>query len=242
MEMSRQRIRTGVLESSSIPCSHCGGSGFVRATSSVALHILRSIEEALIKSATHNLVLRTRTEVALYILNQKRAHLRELELRFGVTITVAAEGPSARSLFDAALTRGISSLDAPPAPLVALFRQLDRVPEWVDWERLELGARTYQRVGPATLLILSAWSLMNGYHCGPAVKPLAFTRQLEAMAPRRLAETGRFVTEVAQASPRHASTPSRTANAAITRPATASAHHHPNALLSTSPSSTAAER
>ncbi|WP_066925681.1 ribonuclease E/G, partial [Methylobacterium sp. CCH5-D2] len=91
LEMSRQRIRTGVLESSSIPCAHCGGSGFVRATASVALHILRSIEEALLKSASHNLVLRTRTEVALYILNQKRAHLRELEVRFGVTVTIAAD-------------------------------------------------------------------------------------------------------------------------------------------------------
>ncbi|KST60172.1 ribonuclease [Methylobacterium sp. GXS13] len=91
MEMSRQRIRTGVLESSSIPCVHCGGSGYVRATASVALHILRSIEEALLKSASHNLILRTRTEVALYILNQKRGHLRELEIRFGVTITIAAD-------------------------------------------------------------------------------------------------------------------------------------------------------
>ncbi|MCJ2014056.1 ribonuclease E/G [Methylobacterium sp. J-076] len=91
MEMSRQRIRTGLLESSSIPCPHCGGSGFVRATSSVALHILRSIEEALLKSASHNLILRTRTEVALYILNQKRAHLHEIEMRFGVTVTIAAD-------------------------------------------------------------------------------------------------------------------------------------------------------
>ena len=91
MEMSRQRIRTGLLESSSIPCPHCGGSGFVRATASVALHILRSIEEALLKSASHNLILRTRTEVALYILNQKRAHLHELELHFGVTVTIAAD-------------------------------------------------------------------------------------------------------------------------------------------------------
>jgi ribonuclease E len=91
LEMSRQRIRTGVLESSSIPCAHCGGSGFVRATASVALHILRSIEEALLKSSSHNLILRTRTEVALYILNQKRAHLHELEIRFGVTVTIAAD-------------------------------------------------------------------------------------------------------------------------------------------------------
>ncbi|WP_284212073.1 Rne/Rng family ribonuclease, partial [Methylobacterium brachythecii] len=91
LEMSRQRIRTGVLESSSIQCPHCGGSGYVRATSSVALHILRSIEEALVKSSSHNLVLRTRTEACLYILNQKRAHLHELEMRFGVTVTIAAD-------------------------------------------------------------------------------------------------------------------------------------------------------
>jgi ribonuclease E len=91
LEMSRQRIRTGVLESSSIPCPHCGGSGFVRATSSVALHILRSLEEALIKSSSHNLILRTHTEVALYILNQKRAHLYDLEMRFSVAITISAD-------------------------------------------------------------------------------------------------------------------------------------------------------
>ncbi|MCJ2132140.1 ribonuclease E/G [Methylobacterium sp. E-045] len=91
LEMSRQRIRTGMLESSSLPCVHCGGSGYVRATASVALQILRAIEESLLKSTTHNLILRTRTETALYILNQKRAHLRELEIRFGVTVTIAAD-------------------------------------------------------------------------------------------------------------------------------------------------------
>ncbi|MEH3147140.1 MAG: Rne/Rng family ribonuclease [Methylobacterium frigidaeris] len=91
LEMSRQRIRTGVLESSSVPCPHCGGSGFVRATASVALLILRAIEEALLKSSSHNLILRTRTEVALYILNQKRAHLAELEDRFGAAVIIAAD-------------------------------------------------------------------------------------------------------------------------------------------------------
>jgi ribonuclease E len=91
LEMSRQRIRTGVLESSSVPCAHCAGTGFVRATPSVALQILRSIEEALVKTATHNLSIRTRTEVAFYILNQKRAHLRDLETRFGVYLTLVPD-------------------------------------------------------------------------------------------------------------------------------------------------------
>ncbi|MGN8114041.1 Rne/Rng family ribonuclease [Labrys sp. 22185] len=91
MEMSRQRIRTGVLESSTEVCAHCGGSGHVRSVTSVALHILRALEDQLLKSATHNLVLRTRTATALYVLNHKRGHLYALEARFGVSITVSAD-------------------------------------------------------------------------------------------------------------------------------------------------------
>jgi len=91
LEMSRQRIRTGVLESSSIPCPHCAGTGFVRSTPSVALQVLRSIEETLIKNSGYNLVVRTRMEAAFYILNQKRIHLRELEARFGVAISIVAD-------------------------------------------------------------------------------------------------------------------------------------------------------
>ncbi len=91
MEMSRQRIRSSVLESSTDKCPHCGGSGHVRSVSSVALHLLRMLEEMLLKGATHNLIVRTRSEVALYVLNHKRAHLRELESRFQIAITVNAD-------------------------------------------------------------------------------------------------------------------------------------------------------
>jgi ribonuclease E len=91
LEMSRQRIRTGVLEGSTVPCPHCAGAGTVRSTSSIALHVLRVIEDALIKSSSHNIIVHTRTPVALYILNQKRAHLRSIEERFGVSITIAAD-------------------------------------------------------------------------------------------------------------------------------------------------------
>jgi ribonuclease E len=91
MEMSRQRIRTGVLESSTEKCPYCGGTGHLRSVSSVALQLLRSLEEALIKGATHNLIVRTRSEIAIYVLNHKRAHLRDLEQRFRVAITVNAD-------------------------------------------------------------------------------------------------------------------------------------------------------
>lgn len=88
LEMSRQRIRTGVLESSSVPCPHCAGTGLIRSTSSLSLSILRSVEEQLVRNAGHDITIRTRMEVALYLLNHKRETIRALEARFGVTITV----------------------------------------------------------------------------------------------------------------------------------------------------------
>ena len=91
LEMSRQRIRTSVLESSTEKCPVCGGSGHVRSVSSVALQLLRAVEETLNKGATHNLIVRTRSEVALYVLNHKRGHLRALEERYKITITVSAD-------------------------------------------------------------------------------------------------------------------------------------------------------
>jgi ribonuclease E len=91
LEMSRQRIRTGVLEGSTAPCPHCAGAGMVRSTASIALHVLRLLEDALIKSSAHNIIMRTRAEVALYILNQKRANLSDLEQRFGVAVTITGD-------------------------------------------------------------------------------------------------------------------------------------------------------
>ncbi|OJJ12212.1 ribonuclease E/G [Alphaproteobacteria bacterium AO1-B] len=91
LEMSRQRLRTGVLESSTTPCPHCQGTGMIRSVESVALHVLRSIEDNLLKGATHDLIIRTSAEVALYILNQKRSNLFDLEVRFLVGIEVQAD-------------------------------------------------------------------------------------------------------------------------------------------------------
>ena len=91
LEMSRQRIRASVLESSTEPCLHCGGTGHVRSVSSVALQLLRGLEENLMKGPTHNLTVRTRTDVALYVLNHKRGHLRDLENSFKVTLAVIAD-------------------------------------------------------------------------------------------------------------------------------------------------------
>ncbi|HEX4768664.1 MAG TPA: Rne/Rng family ribonuclease [Lichenihabitans sp.] len=117
LEMSRQRIRTGVLEGSTVICPHCAGSGTIRSIASIALHVLRLVEDALLKDASHDLIVRTRTEVALYILNQKRAKLNDLETRFGVALTVAVDAALTGMIYHA-IERG-----EPATPAVAQSRQ-----------------------------------------------------------------------------------------------------------------------
>jgi ribonuclease E len=115
MEMSRQRIRTGVLESSTEVCPACGGAGHVRAVSSVALQLLRAIEDQLMKSASHDLVVRAKPDIALYVLNNKRAHLRGLEENFGAAILIQSDtGLAGQQYF--AIERGPLAR-ARPAPV-----------------------------------------------------------------------------------------------------------------------------
>ena len=92
LEMSRQRIRASVLESTTQVCSHCGGTGHVRSQSSVALHVLRGVEEYLLKNTTHNITVRTTPDIALYLLNHKRQTIVDYEARFGVSIIIDADG------------------------------------------------------------------------------------------------------------------------------------------------------
>jgi ribonuclease E len=120
LEMSRQRIRASVLESSTEPCPQCGGSGHVRSVSSVALQLLRGLEEILMKGATHNLVVRTRTDVALYVLNHKRGHLRDLENSFKVSLAVVADATvSAQQSFVIDRGEQVHTLEAAKALLAA---------------------------------------------------------------------------------------------------------------------------
>ncbi len=130
LEMSRQRIRASVLESSTEPCPQCGGSGHVRSVSSVALQLLRGLEELMMKGATHNLVVRTRTDVALYVLNHKRAHLRDLENTFKVTLAVIAD-PTVSGQQSFIIDRGeqVHTLEAAKALLAA---QLAALPSQVE--------------------------------------------------------------------------------------------------------------
>ena len=92
MEMSRQRLRTGVLEASTRACPHCDGTGLVRTASSSGLAALRLIEEEAAKGRGTIISLFASTEAAIYLLNAKRADLHEIEHRYGVSVEVIPEG------------------------------------------------------------------------------------------------------------------------------------------------------
>jgi ribonuclease E len=92
MEMSRQRIRFGVVESSTHKCPVCDGTGLVRSTESLALMIMRHIEDHVLRKQGQSINVRVPVEVALYILNYKRETLTQLEIRNNLSITITADG------------------------------------------------------------------------------------------------------------------------------------------------------
>ncbi|HEX8485844.1 ribonuclease E/G [Sphingomonas sp.] len=92
MEMSRQRLRTGVLEASTRQCPHCEGTGLVRTASSAGLSALRLIEDEAARGRGSLLTLRASVEAAVYVLNRKRADIAEIEDRYGVHVEVLPDG------------------------------------------------------------------------------------------------------------------------------------------------------
>jgi ribonuclease E len=137
MEMSRQRLRTGVLEASSHTCPMCEGAGIVRTVSSAALGALRGLEAEMVKGKCSQFTLRAGEEVAVYILNKKRGDLAELEDRYGVDIEVIPDGELASPHFAIEAAGGPPAKPIPastplPAPVVA-----DEEPEEIEEEAAE---------------------------------------------------------------------------------------------------------
>ncbi|MFL6690862.1 MAG: Rne/Rng family ribonuclease [Alphaproteobacteria bacterium] len=100
LEMSRQRLRAGVVASSTIACPHCGGQGIVRSVESTALRVLRALEEEGQRGRTAAVNVRVANEVALYTLNQKRRELARLEADYGMTVTFQPEDNLMAGSFD----------------------------------------------------------------------------------------------------------------------------------------------
>jgi len=90
-ELSRQRLRPSIIETSTDTCPHCHGAGFVRSIESTALHALRMIEEEGIRMRSSDVAVAVPTSVALYLLNQKRDSLISIENRYGFKVSVTGD-------------------------------------------------------------------------------------------------------------------------------------------------------
>ncbi len=101
-----------------------------------------------------------------------------------------------RKQLDRAIEHGIGAVDDAPAELIALFEQLDRIPLWLDRDRVEVGRRSGARVGAAGSYVLGCMALMGGYRFSATTKPLVFTGALERKTTRRLEETAKYVCDV----------------------------------------------
>ena len=91
LEMSRQRLRPSLLEAMTQPCPTCGGIGYIPSTESAALRVLRSIEEEGLRRRSRNITVQVPPSVALYILNNKRATLAEMETNYDLTVTIETD-------------------------------------------------------------------------------------------------------------------------------------------------------
>ncbi|GGH48199.1 Rne/Rng family ribonuclease [Frigidibacter albus] len=91
LEMSRQRLRPGMLESTTQPCAHCHGTGIIRSDDSLALSILRAIEEEGTRKRSREVLLRAPVAVVNFLMNQKREHVAQIEARYGMSVRVEAD-------------------------------------------------------------------------------------------------------------------------------------------------------
>jgi ribonuclease E len=115
LEMSRQRLRPSLAETSFVACPHCAGTGLVRGTESSAVHILRGIEDEGSKRRAAEIIVHVATPAALYLLNHKRDRLRDIELRYAMRVIIAADDSQLASQFRIERVRAQTLSDLPPA-------------------------------------------------------------------------------------------------------------------------------
>jgi len=91
LEMSRQRLRPGMLESTTQPCAHCHGTGLIRSDDSMALQVLRQLEEEGTRKRSKEVLLRAPVAVVNYLMNQKREHIALIEARYDMAVRIEAD-------------------------------------------------------------------------------------------------------------------------------------------------------
>jgi ribonuclease E len=91
MEMSRQRLRPGMIEATTQPCAHCHGTGLIRSDDNLALSILRQIEEEGVRRRSREVLIKAPVAIANYLMNQKREHVAQIEGRYGLSVRIEGD-------------------------------------------------------------------------------------------------------------------------------------------------------
>ena len=91
LEMSRQRLRPGMIEATTKSCPHCHGTGRVRSDDSIALALLRELEEEGVRQRSKEVLIVAPVEIANYLHNQKREHIALIEGRFGLSVRIEGD-------------------------------------------------------------------------------------------------------------------------------------------------------
>ena len=91
MEMSRQRLRPGMIEATTQPCPSCHGTGLIRSDDNMALSILRQIEEEGTRRRSREVLVRCPVNIANFLMNQKREHIAQIEARYGLSVRIEGD-------------------------------------------------------------------------------------------------------------------------------------------------------
>ncbi len=91
LEMSRQRLRPGMIEATTQPCPHCHGTGLIRSDDNMALSILRQIEEEGTRRRSREVLVRCPVSIANFLMNQKREHIAQIEARYGLSVRIEGD-------------------------------------------------------------------------------------------------------------------------------------------------------
>ncbi len=115
LEMSRQRLRPGMLEATTKPCPHCHGMGVIRSDDSLALAILREVEEEALRGRADEITIRAPVDIANYLINAKRRHIGQIEHRNNVLVVIIGDPTLVSPNFEILKSKAQGKRPAPAA-------------------------------------------------------------------------------------------------------------------------------
>ncbi|MEL7202294.1 MAG: ribonuclease E/G, partial [Pseudomonadota bacterium] len=130
MEMSRQRLRPGMIEATTQPCPHCHGTGLIRSDDSMALSVLRQIEEEGTRRRSREVLVKCPVGISNFLINQKRDHIAQIEGRYGMAVRIEADPQLVSPDFSLekfkTATRVINAVEAPVVSVdTSIMDQID---------------------------------------------------------------------------------------------------------------------